>query len=337
MPSTDWKEVIAPDEAALFDRLAADLREVQRAKAASHGSVSRGLHAKPHAGLKAELEVRDGLPQWARVGIFAAPGTYKAWVRLSNGGPVHQSDKAPDVRGIALKVTGVPGKKLIPGLEDAPTQDFLAILTQTMPISTPAGFVGLVKAANGPKLLALPRIFGALGFGAFGILAQMAKGMGVRHESLVENTYYSVLPIRWGATAVKYSLAFVNAPKPATPPSNPHTRYADDVAARVAAGPLTYTLRVQPFVDEASTPIEDPTRQWSSPWTDVADLVVLQQDTTTEAGKAVAALVEGFSFDPWHAPQEFRPLGAMMRARSHAYRDSTMERKASSEPGPERW
>jgi len=31
------------------------------------------------------------------------------------------------VRGLAVKVLGVPGKKLIPGLEAAPTQDFLAI------------------------------------------------------------------------------------------------------------------------------------------------------------------------------------------------------------------
>jgi hypothetical protein len=33
----------------------------------------------------------------------------------------------------------------------------------------------------------------------------------------------------------------------------------------------------------------------------------------------------------------FRPVGAMMRARSAAYRDSTIERKAAKEPTPEQW
>jgi len=38
-----------------------------------------------------------------------------------------------DARGLAVKVLGVPGKKLIPGLEAAPTQDFLAIHSIDIP------------------------------------------------------------------------------------------------------------------------------------------------------------------------------------------------------------
>jgi hypothetical protein len=38
------------------------------------------------------------------------------------------------------------------------------------------------------------------------------------------------------------------------------------------------------------------------------------------------------SFDPWHALEAHRPLGAMMRARNHAYRVSTKERQAAAEP-----
>jgi hypothetical protein len=337
MPATDWKELVAPDEAARFDRLAADLREVQRDKAKAHGKTSRALHARPHVGLKAELTVRDGLPEWARVGIFAAPATFKAWVRLSNGGPVHASDRAPDVRGFALKVTGVPGAKLIPGLEGAPTQDFLGILTQAMPFKTPDAFVGVVRAANGPKLLALPRILSALGLSAFSVLGQLQKGMAERHESLVEQAFYSVLPIRWGAAAVKYGFVPVNPPKPATPVTDERSRFADDTRARVTQGPLRWTLRIQPFESEATTPIEDPTKVWTSPWTDVADLTVPVQDPASAEGQKLTALVDTFSFDPWHAPVEFRPLGAMMRARSHAYRDSVIERQAAKEPGPDAW
>jgi hypothetical protein len=48
-------------------------------------------------------------------------------------------------------------------------------------------------------------------------------------------------------------------------------------------------------------------------------------------GKALDAKVAKMSFDPWHAPDEFRPLGAMMRARAVAYRESVIERGATSE------
>jgi hypothetical protein len=61
-------------------------------------------------------------------------------------------------------------------------------------------------------------------------------------------------------------------------------------------------------------------------------LTLPQQDTDSEHGQKVAAFVESLSFDPWHAPIEFRPVGATMRARLAAYRESTQERGAVPEP-----
>jgi len=43
-------------------------------------------------------------------------------------------------------------------------------------------------------------------------------------------------------------------------------------------------------------------------------------------------MIEGFSFDPWHALVEHRPLGNVMRARNMAYRASTQARAAVPEP-----
>ena len=63
-------------------------------------------------------------------------------------------------------------------------------------------------------------------------------------------------------------------------------------------------------------------RAMSEPRTDVAD----------ELGRRCEAFVESLSFDPWHAPVEFRPLGNLMRARNHAYRLSVIERAAAPEP-----
>jgi hypothetical protein len=46
----------------------------------------------------------------------------------------------------------------------------------------------------------------------------------------------------------------------------------------------------------------------------------------------VSEYVAALSFDPWHALEEHRPLGNVMRARNHAYRLSTQERSAAPEP-----
>ena len=107
-PRTDWKEQILPDEAERFERLAVELRDTPKR---APGEKLRALHAKGVAGVRAELIVRDDVPALARVGIFAQPGTYRAYVRFSNGAAVPQPDSKPDVRGLAVKVLGVPGTK----------------------------------------------------------------------------------------------------------------------------------------------------------------------------------------------------------------------------------
>jgi hypothetical protein len=64
----------------------------------------------------------------------------------------------------------------------------------------------------------------------------------------------------------------------------------------------------------------------------VARLTLSKQDTASAEGLRLAERIEKLSFDPWHAPVEFKPLGNMMRARSPAYRVSTQVRSAAAEP-----
>src|SRR5258708_1635702 len=83
----------------------------------------------------------------------AAPATYGAYVRYSNGSGARQADTKGDVRGIAIKVVGVPGKKIIPGLEDAQTQDFLLIRTPATPFRNADEFIAVVTAAGQSQVL----------------------------------------------------------------------------------------------------------------------------------------------------------------------------------------
>lgn len=333
MASTDWKERVAPDEDKHLERLAEELRALARARKST--TPDRYLHAKGNAGLEAELTIAPSLPEELRVGIFAAPGRYRGYVRYSNGAGARQDDRRGDVRGVALKLVGVPGKKLIPGMEEARTQDLLFIRTPTVPLRTAAEFVALVRAARSPAL-ALPRFLGAFGLRrTFALLPTLARGLNAPMMPLAATRYFSALPIQWGRHAAKLSLDPHERHEGAPPKRASGTALGDELVARLKRGPVSYDLRVQLFVDEERTPIEDPTVEWTeavAPFHTVATLTLPKQDPASPRGQRIAALVEKMSFDPWHAPVEFRPLGEMMRARNHAYRLSTLDRKAAPEP-----
>ncbi|MGO8992188.1 MAG: catalase [Polyangiaceae bacterium] len=331
--STSWAETIADDEAARFERYAEDLRAIQRDVAARAGGAKlRALHAKGLAGVEAELAVLGDLPEHARVGIFSAPAKLRAYVRFSNGAGERQRDRKPDVRGVAIKVLGVGGKKIIPGMEDAKTQDFLLIQSAATPFRNADEFVGLIKAARSPALL-LPRAIGLFGLGrTVKILSNFVKGTSRPIASLATTRFFSALPIQWGAHAVHYALK----PHAAAPPG---AKTPDDLGAelagRLGAGAVVFDLQVQFYVDPTKTPIEDASVEWlenDAPFVTVARLTIPQQDVGSPRGRRVAERIEALSFDPWHAPVEFKPLGNMMRARNHAYRLSTQERGAAGEP-----
>lgn len=322
-PSTDWKEVSPPGEAELFEKLAADLGGLQQGLGRSRG-LKRALHAKPNFAARASFEVKSGIPETHRVGLFAEPKTYEAVIRFSNGGPAALADRKPDVRGIGVKVLGVGGKKLIPGMESAPTQDFLAILSTTVPFPTPEAFVWFVIAARSPLTL-LPKALMKFGFGpTFKLLGELQKGLGAPLTSLHTNRYFTNLPSRFGPYAAKFSFT----PQAA---QNVVTKTDDlgaELAQHVAANDTKWDFQVQLFTDEKSTPIEDHRVEWTTPWTTLATLTVPTQQPTA----AFTEWAEKLSFDPWHAQEELRPIGALQRARNPAYRVSTKNRGVSPEP-----
>jgi len=333
-PSTDWKEEVPPGEAEALERLAEQLRALQLKRGAG-GKPSRALHAKATSGAEGTFEVLPNLPAHCRVGPFAAPHTYRAYVRFSNGGGVRGPDYKPDVRGIAVKLLGVFGKKVIPGLENATTQDFLAIRSPSTPFQNAEDFIWLVKAAETPALLPLKAIgrFGPLG--GIRTLRRLIAGISTPIQSLATCAYYSALPIRFGAHAVHFQLEpQAHDAGPAEGKKDPDFLRAE-LAGRLAKGAVSWDFRLQFYVDAARTPIEDSSVEWKeadAPFVTVARLTLPTQDLGAPRGKKVLEYIETLSFDPWHALEELRPLGNMMRARNAAYRLSTQARGAAPEP-----
>ncbi len=329
-PSKSWKETIAADEGERFERYATALAELQK-KRAGDAKASRALHAKAHAGVRARLEVQGGLPEHARVALFAEPKTFDAYVRFSNGAGTRDGDNKPDLRGLALKVLGVGGRKLIPGMEDETTQDVLFVNAAALPFASVDDFIAVVLASRSQLLLPF-RLFAHFGFGTFGFLKRLLAATKPI-PSLATASFFSVAPVKFGDYAVRFSLA------PAQHDDGGEARspaaLADDLADRLNKGDLAWDLRAQFFVSEEATPIEDLTVAWreadSAPVT-LARLTIPKQDLRSEQGRALADRVEAMAFDPWHACEELRPLGAAMRARNPAYRESQKTRQAAREP-----
>lgn len=333
-PSTEWKEVIPEGEAALHERLAETVRDLQRENAGA-GKPMRGLHAKANASFAATFTVLPDLPAHAKQGLFATPGSYEALVRFSNGGGRSQSDARPDVRGIAIKLLGVEGPKAIPALSHTKTQDFLLIRHGTMPFRKASEFVWLLGAARTPALLPLKLLaqFGPVR--GFSILRKLVAGLSEPMVSCATTTYRTPLPIRFGTHAVKLQLQATQQDAPGTKASKAPESLRDDMQARVRAGPVAWDVAAQFFVDETRTPIEDPTAEWSesdAPPVKIGRFEIHAQDATSPGGTRLSDWIETLSFDPWHALEAHRPLGEMMRARNVAYRLSTVERHAAAEP-----
>lgn len=323
-----WQEKIAPGEEELFERLARTLVEGRTGE-------GRTLHRYAQVGLEGRFIVSASVPATHAQGLFAKPATYECYVRFSSGAGRAQPDRVPDVRGIAVKVVGVPGDKVIAPLAAAQTQDFLAILTNTFAIPDAETFVGIVGAARKGPLSVLGYLIGRVGFfRALRLAGALGKAQDKGRVSLAERTFFVPLPIRWGDSAAKVRFRpAVVASTPATIPSGEHG-LTEALRARVRSAPLTFVVEAQLFVDEVRTPIEDGSVEWLesvSPFVEVARIELPAQDTESARGKKLAETCEAMSFDPWHALVEHRPLGSIMRARNAAYRVSTTARNAMSE------
>jgi hypothetical protein len=326
MPASDWKEQIAADEAERFEGYAKYLGDLQTKR----GGTDRALHAKANLGVEAEFEVLADIPEDARVGMFATPKTYPALARFSNGAAHRQSDKKMDVRGLAVKLFGVDGKKVIPGLEDEVTQDFLAIRTSSVPMADAAQFMAIVRASSTPALLPL-RLIGSLGpITGFKVIKRAIGGLKAPQSSLAATSFYSALPIKYGSFAVQF--AFTAKEPAAAIKLVDATHLGDELTSRLRERAVVYDFQIRFYRDPKSTPIEDASVEWDSPWVTVGKLTLTKQDPASARGKKVTDLVEQLAFDPWHAREDLRPLGNIMRARNVAYRVSTQTRKSLPEP-----
>ncbi|MDP3543936.1 MAG: catalase family protein [Elusimicrobiota bacterium] len=307
--------------------------------------VTRDVHAKAHGCVRATFTVSPGVPADYRAGVLSEPGrTYHAWVRFSNGSSEIRSDKKSDARGMAIKLMGVEGEKLLESERNAQTQDFLLITHDAFFIKDGKDYLEFFKRlerGSNPAWF----FFGRLPWRwtEFRAARQIVKRGGEVDNPLLA-PYFSATPYQLGErNVVKYAVrpcepARLRARRADSPD---YLRLAMMKSLEIREGaPACFQFMVQRRSEPETMPVEDSRIPWDqekSPFVPVATVSIPVQEFT---GEAHARWCEDLAFTPWHALPAHRPLGNINRTRKVVYEAvSTFRREANgaplSEPAPE--
>jgi Catalase len=127
LPCADNVETIPADEADDIQRVVAALKVMLARSQAKSGQFRADVHVKTHGYAQGEFRVLPNLSAELAQGLFEREGAYPAVVRFSNAASQAQADAIPDGRGMAIKVLGAEGDRVLPDEQRGPAQDFVMI------------------------------------------------------------------------------------------------------------------------------------------------------------------------------------------------------------------
>lgn len=321
------EESVPAGEEAAIDQIVAIHRYVQEFSDRKLIPVPRGQHPKQHGCVRADFIVEPDLPEALRHGVFREPRTYRALIRFSNGR--QWDDTQPDVHGMAVKLLGVEGEKVLESEKDAQTQDFLMIDHPVFFVRNVADYVAfmedfrsfetggiLSKICTGLKFLLSP-------YQQFRLLRAAGNK---KPNSPLRTQYWSTTPFKLGPLAVKFSARpdLAGAPILVTSPARDTLRAA--MSAHLRQGEARFDFLVQVQTDPVAMPVEDPTVVWDetvSPYRKAATIRIPSQ--SFESNEQMR-FCENLSFTPWHSLAEHRPLGGINRTRKKVYQALSQRR-----------
>jgi len=305
------------------------------------GVYRRDAHAKTHGCARASFEVKPLFDGRLANGLFSHPGPYKAWIRFSSGDFGVNGDWKPDARGMAIKVLGVPGEKLLEGEKNATTQDFLMINNPVFFIRNVEEYVQLTTDQS--QDLNFAYFFpGKNPFDwnmrEFRIGTQLLKFP----RNLLATQFYSMSAYRLGtANFVKFSAKPVGCSKgggvPSRWPGFGSNTLREGLADQLKSGTYCFDFMVQLQLTgpDKYMPVEDTTVEWNesqSPYVPVARIEIKSQDIGQYVNEVTADLgfCENLSFSPWHALPEHEPVGGLNRVRKAVYQNISRYRRCSN-------
>jgi Catalase len=331
-------ESFGPDEEDAAHAIAAAMRRnIEKAYPPGKRPARRDAHPKAHGCVRATFRVEEGLPPQLAQGVFVPGKSYAAWIRFSNGdGNPNRADAKGDSRGMAIKLLGVPGEKILPEEKDAQTQDFLMITHPVFIVDDAARYLALIERSGSRNPFV--RALAPLTLGIRGALNALATTRATIASPL-ETRYWSTTAYRLGTgarkLAVKYS-ARPLLPPTATPPRDPGPDFLRGVMAQqLAEREFGFDFLVQPR-SSSELSVERSTVEWAegeAPFHKVATISIPRQ---TFSSTAQDVFCENLSFTPWHSLPEHRPLGSINRVRRVVYEEISRARhRMNGVPRPE--
>lgn len=278
----------------------------------------RDAHPKHHGLVRATFAIAEDIPESLRVGLFAAPHTYQAYIRFSNGrpGPTLPPDAAPDVRGMAIKLLGVAGEKQSP--DEKFTHDFILASHPVFFIPDVFKYVEFLRLTTLEEKVAM--------------CPELPKSFKI-FENPLTTRYFSQTPYALGPHAVKYLARPVSPAEQAPVSLTPEQMAARDpnymrsaMATTLAGGSATFDFCVQLPPDAAAAAVDDATKLWDTVPIRVATITIPSQDFQKPAQDALADTI---SYNPWHSLYDHRPLGSVNLTRRRVYREASVQRHAN--------
>ena len=340
---TDDVEVKQPNEDELTQQVADTMARVNKIMFERYRHAIRDAHSKSHGILKAELQVYNNLPEPLAQGLFKTPRTYPVIVRFSTAQGMIEPDKKSSLRGMALKVIGVEGKKFLPEEADAVTQDFLLVNYPIIPTGTIKDYLDQQQQIE--KHIDSPELFQSLQLRIQAATRKVKQVLGKEDDPntfgipgshLLGDVYFSMAAIRYGDYVAKISIAPLSENVKALHNQDmdealikkePETFLTTIVSDFFKGQSAEYELRAQLCTNLETMPVEDGSVQWpeeQSPYLPIAKLTIRPQDPYTPGRRVYGDDV--LSFNPFHCLPEHRPLGNIMRVRRLAYETSSRYR-----------
>jgi catalase len=310
--------------ASLAEKVGAQQTMLAAGNPALCGHIARGQHQKQLLGAFGAVTILETAPAEVRLGPFAKAGRYKAACRISNGQACPHADRAPDVRGVAIKLVTRDGVETDFLMTNEGGRSHTRDAVQFMDIAD----LLAAKQVKGGTVQALKELATYLVSGKLNpIEAARAAGILIKEtvlhkvESIATEHYWGSV-VQVDGRALKYSLH----PHPATSPgtigiSRDPDYLRVDLVNRLSKGALRYDMSVQLYIDEEATPVNDASIAWKAPLVAVAELTI-----PTMPSKDDEQAIDRFAFDPTHG---FTPLG-ITHARGDVYAASARNRGALS-------
>lgn len=320
-------EVVPAEEAATILRLVRAATQVVTDEAGRDNLFKRDAHAKPHGCVHGTFTVFHGIDTRLSHGVFSRPGRqYPAWIRFSNG--TQADDRKPDARGMAIKLMGVEGEKLLPRERHERTQDFVMINYSTFFVRNVAEYETFFRYQSEHQPIRY--FFGDNPFNPFNWrlheFRHASRTLFQKVADPLEASYYSMTAYKLGPRNVKYA-ALPCGDRPVKMPKEPtpyHLRQAMVQHLNERRACFYFAFQLQD--SNENMPIEDPSIEWQehlSPFVPVARLNIPVQAFSSDAQNAFC---ENLSFTPWHALPEHRPIGGLNRSRKAVYEATSIRR-----------